>query len=326
MVAESSRSDEQGRVPRRRQGSPPSLLLNLFGAYWWDRPEPMPSAALVTLLGDFGVSDVSARAALSRMSKHGLIDATRTGRNTAYQVTPRGEAVLRNGLRRLQNFGREPESWDARWRILVLPSLGDRRSLRDAVRARLRWLGFAALTDDMWVSPHERLAAARDALTELGIVDPTLLIAEVAPDGAGGRDPRTAWDLSELIIEYRTFIAACAEMRDAATAGTIEPARALVDRTRLGDLWFDFSRADPDLPAELLPPSGRAPRRARRWYFSPELVRQARSILQDKMLFGSDFPAITPDRWLADFAALPIKDAARPKILKDNAVALLGLS
>jgi predicted TIM-barrel fold metal-dependent hydrolase len=60
-------------------------------------------------------------------------------------------------------------------------------------------------------------------------------------------------------------------------------------------------------------------------YFSPELVRQAGSILQDKMLFGSDFPAITPDRWLADFGALPIKDAARPKILKDNAVAVLGL-
>lgn len=78
-------------------------------------------------------------------------------------------------------------------------------------------------------------------------------------------------------------------------------------------------------PPSCSPPSGRAPRRARRWYFSPELVRQAGSILQDKMLFGSDFPAITPDRWLADFAALPIKDAARPKILKDNAVALLGL-
>jgi uncharacterized protein len=60
-------------------------------------------------------------------------------------------------------------------------------------------------------------------------------------------------------------------------------------------------------------------------YFSPALVRQAGTILQDKMLFGSDFPALTPDRWLADFAALDIKDAARPKILKDNAARLLGL-
>jgi predicted TIM-barrel fold metal-dependent hydrolase len=66
--------------------------------------------------------------------------------------------------------------------------------------------------------------------------------------------------------------------------------------------------------------SGWAPK-----YFSPALVRQAGTLLQDKMLFGSDYPAISPDRWLADFAALDIKDAARPKILKDNAARVLGL-
>ncbi|WP_395639387.1 amidohydrolase family protein [Pseudolysinimonas sp.] len=60
-------------------------------------------------------------------------------------------------------------------------------------------------------------------------------------------------------------------------------------------------------------------------YFSPALVRQAGSILQHKMLFGSDFPALTPERWLDDFAQLELRDAARPKILKDNAVRLLGL-
>ena len=43
------------------------------------------------------------------------------------------------------------------------------------------------------------------------------------------------------------------------------------------------------------------------------------------MLFGSDFPVITPDRWLADFAALDIKDEVRPLILKENAARVLGL-
>jgi predicted TIM-barrel fold metal-dependent hydrolase len=61
-------------------------------------------------------------------------------------------------------------------------------------------------------------------------------------------------------------------------------------------------------------------------YFTPGLVRAAGSFLNHKVLFGSDFPAITPDRWLADFAALDVKDAARPRILKDNAAALLGLT
>ncbi|WP_225848686.1 amidohydrolase family protein [Streptomyces sp. HPF1205] len=61
-------------------------------------------------------------------------------------------------------------------------------------------------------------------------------------------------------------------------------------------------------------------------YFPPQLVQYANSLLQDKVLFGSDYPVLTPDRWLADFAKLPVKDSVRPKILKDNAARLLGLT
>jgi predicted TIM-barrel fold metal-dependent hydrolase len=59
-------------------------------------------------------------------------------------------------------------------------------------------------------------------------------------------------------------------------------------------------------------------------YFPPQLVRAANGPLRHKVLFGSDFPLITPDRWLADFAKLDIKPDVRPLILKDNAAALLG--
>ncbi|NBM18633.1 amidohydrolase family protein [Streptomyces sp. GC420] len=61
-------------------------------------------------------------------------------------------------------------------------------------------------------------------------------------------------------------------------------------------------------------------------YFPPQLVKYANSLLQDKVLFGSDYPVITPDRWLADFDKLPIKEEVKPKILKGNAARLLGLT
>ena len=60
-------------------------------------------------------------------------------------------------------------------------------------------------------------------------------------------------------------------------------------------------------------------------YFSPTLVQYANTLLREKVLFGSDYPLITPDRWLRDFAALPIRDEVRPLILKENAVRLLRL-
>ena len=60
-------------------------------------------------------------------------------------------------------------------------------------------------------------------------------------------------------------------------------------------------------------------------YFPPQLVQYANTQLREKVLFGSDFPLITPDRWLADFADAPFRDEVRPLVLKENAAALLGL-
>ncbi len=54
-------------------------------------------------------------------------------------------------------------------------------------------------------------------------------------------------------------------------------------------------------------------------------MKYANSILKHKVLFGSDWPAIAPDRWLKDFAELDIKPEVRPLILKENARSLLRL-
>ena len=61
-------------------------------------------------------------------------------------------------------------------------------------------------------------------------------------------------------------------------------------------------------------------------YFSPILIQYANTLLKKKMLFGSDYPLITPDRWLTDFAAIAIRDEVRPLILKENAARLFSLS
>jgi uncharacterized protein len=60
-------------------------------------------------------------------------------------------------------------------------------------------------------------------------------------------------------------------------------------------------------------------------YFPEILVQYINTRLKDKMLFGSDYPLITPDRWLADFEKLEIRDEVRPLVLKENAVRLFGL-
>jgi predicted TIM-barrel fold metal-dependent hydrolase len=60
-------------------------------------------------------------------------------------------------------------------------------------------------------------------------------------------------------------------------------------------------------------------------YFPPILVQYTNTLLKDKVIFGSDYPLITPDKWLEEFDKLPIKDGVRERVLKTNAVRLLGL-
>jgi len=67
--------------------------------------------------------------------------------------------------------------------------------------------------------------------------------------------------------------------------------------------------------------SGWSPKR-----FPPSLVKAMSTTLKRQTLFGSDFPLITPDRWLTDFDDLGLEPDVRSAILKDNALRILGLA
>jgi uncharacterized protein len=60
-------------------------------------------------------------------------------------------------------------------------------------------------------------------------------------------------------------------------------------------------------------------------YFPPQLVHYANTLIRNKVLFGSDHPMITSDRWLADFETAGFRDEVKPLLLKENAARLLGL-
>ncbi|HWM44569.1 MAG TPA: amidohydrolase family protein [Burkholderiales bacterium] len=60
-------------------------------------------------------------------------------------------------------------------------------------------------------------------------------------------------------------------------------------------------------------------------YFPPILVQYANTLLKDRILFGSDYPVITPEKWIEEFDKLPIKPEVRPLIMKENAARLLQL-
>jgi len=59
-------------------------------------------------------------------------------------------------------------------------------------------------------------------------------------------------------------------------------------------------------------------------YIPDSLLREAATRLQDRFLFGSDYPFITPQRWMKDFETLDyFKSEVREKLLWKNAQKLL---
>ena len=61
-------------------------------------------------------------------------------------------------------------------------------------------------------------------------------------------------------------------------------------------------------------------------YFPPQLVQRANGQLKTKMLFGSDWPLIQPDRWIKDFLEAGFKPEVHDLILKQNAIRALKIA
>jgi phenylacetic acid degradation operon negative regulatory protein len=232
---------------------PQHLLITLLGDYWYGRREHLPSAALVRLLAEFGVTPVGARAALSRLARRGLLESSRVGRRTYYGLTERAAAVIAEGARRIYSFGTGARSWSGQWTVAAFSIPEEQRDVRHALRSRLRWLGFAPLYDGVWVTPGDEAAAATAVLKELDITSATVLTAVLAPGSPLDGDPLAAWDLDGLRRSYREFVAKYGPLLRRIGAGEVGASEALVARTEIMNEWRNFPNLDPELPPGLLP-------------------------------------------------------------------------
>jgi phenylacetic acid degradation operon negative regulatory protein len=247
-------ADDRVHLPRMQAGAQPQhLLITLLGDYWYGRREHLPSAALVRLLAEFGVTPVGARAALSRLARRGLLESSRVGRRTCYGLTERAAAVIADGARRIYSFGTAARSWSGEWTVAAFSIPEEQRDVRHALRSRLRWLGFAPLYDGVWVTAGDETAAATAALKELEIAMATVMTAVVAPGSPLSGDPLGAWDLGGLRRRYLDFVAKYRPLLERIGTGEVGASEALVARTAIMNEWRNFPNLDPDLPPELLP-------------------------------------------------------------------------
>ena len=223
-----------------------------MGDYWHGRSDHLPSAALVELLAEFDISEPSARAALNRLTKRGLLLASKRGRNTYYGANPAALPLLTGTFSRIIAFGtHESRAWDGKWTLVAFSVPEAQRQLRHTVRTNLRWLGFAALYDGLWCSPWDEQDAVLAKLSELEVGSATVMRAAI--DSRSTVQPLSAWDLDALKRKYIEFEEQFSPILDEARRGGLTASQALVNRTEVMDSWRNFIGLEPDLPTELLP-------------------------------------------------------------------------
>ncbi|PZA22076.1 transcriptional regulator, partial [Modestobacter versicolor] len=235
---------DQGATPAAAPAHrPQTLLLSLLGSVVLDQElPPVPSAVLLDVLADLGVTEAAARATLKRMTQRGLLDRGQVGRSAQYTLTPLAERVLRRADERVSSpapFAHPPGEWT----LLSYSVPESRRDLRHKVRSRLTWAGFGGLRDGLWIAPGTvdvGAVLAPGELTEAADLADAFA-ARPLPGTDVDRLVRRAWDVAALRRAHLRFV-----------ADWSAPPRvtgSLAQRTLLGADWLLLLRTDPGLPA-----------------------------------------------------------------------------
>ncbi|WP_403022107.1 PaaX family transcriptional regulator C-terminal domain-containing protein [Salinibacterium sp. GXW1014] len=238
------------RAPSRLSSQ--RLLVTMLADYNFALAGAVPSAAIVELLGEFGISSAGARVALSRVAKSGMLVQSRSGRKTAYSLSEHGHEAREKRLKGYLDFGAVDREWDGRWTIVVFSIPEEDKGLRPRFRRELERLRFAPLTDAVWLQPNDCGREIASAGAEVG-VGLAVVRAEFQHTEYSRLSPVDAFDLPAVRARYEEYLDEFGPWVERMRAGQIAPNHALVLRTNVLASWSEIARTDPDLPAELLP-------------------------------------------------------------------------
>ena len=256
----------RGRIRKRRTIRPQSAMLTLYGDYMLDRPGEVGIGSLITLFGNFGLSQPAVRSAVSRMCRAGLLRVHSRGRKSFYSLTPSGRSLLTKGAQRI--FVRRETKWEGKWSIVTYSIPERQRKTRDLLRRELLWLGYGALGSSTLISPYDLTAEVMDLATRLGVTE-QIRIFEAKQAASCAHDVVDAvadarktvsdcWDLGSIHGKYAAFLAQyrprLREWRQRLTSGDpAEPSEYFAERFALIHEYRKLPFYDPDLPSELLP-------------------------------------------------------------------------
>lgn len=314
-MVEPATEGHRATLPRTQSGpNPQHLLLTILGDYWSGHTEPVPSSGLVALLAEFGTSEAGARSALSRLTTRGVLQMTRAGRRTSYRLTPSVEELGSQTAKRIFAFAKHSDNadWQGQWTVVTFSVPESERHLRSSLRTKLRWLGFAAVQDGVWVAAQDFTPDLESVLSEAEGVNVAAFSGKLEyPTSIATRGLLGGVQLTRLEERYRAFTKQFAPVLEAANRGQVDPAEAFVARTLATDTWRGLYRADPRLPSQLLRPGWPQPEAGEIFLALYDLLGPAAEARCTQILHSSGAGEVQPRHFTsADSPTVPGEDSA----------------
>jgi phenylacetic acid degradation operon negative regulatory protein len=249
--------DEAATVPPRRHqpgSTAQNLAVTLVTDYTVRARAWLPSAAIVALLAESGISTSAARTAISRLFRRGVLESSRDGRYSSYRLSPTAARNLTAGGAWIARFAARADSWDGYWTLVSFSFPQEQHRQRRAFGGQLRWLGFAPLYDALWVSPDVPNPTVKSRLSAITAGAVTMFRARhVELASQTNRNPIDAWDITAIARRYGSFIRRWKPLLPRIRSGKVTGAAAVRARTEIMDAYRRFPIIDPQLPIELMP-------------------------------------------------------------------------
>jgi phenylacetic acid degradation operon negative regulatory protein len=250
--ARTAAADLVTRFRRQRPLRGGSLIVTIFGDSLLPRGGAIALGSLIDLAAPFGLNERLVRTAASRLAKDGWIEGRRSGKRSEYRLSKNGRELFIEATERI--YGEPQSRWSGRWTLIVVPPM--RAALRNEIRQELTWLGFGEISASVFAHPEFDSQPLREQRSLGGLLGKVVAFeARLAEDDAPQRLIQLGWDLDDLGLRYRRFVARFAGVQEELARQCIpDPQECFLVRTLLIHEYRRLHLRDPLLPAQLLQP------------------------------------------------------------------------
>jgi len=215
----------------------------------------MSTKSIVDLLGLIRKSESAVRATLFRLKQKDIIQSRSQGRTTLFSLGKTGRQLVSEYMDLLS---RSEKRWSGKWLLFSFNIPESKRTVRNALRDELVFLGFGRLHANLWISPYDIRKECARIVKRLKVEEYTAMFITDYIGGNPKKLSQRVWGLVKLTQTWDKLRERCKKeynsfKRSKFVNSNQESIEALARLVKLKGEIVSLATQDPCLPQNLLP-------------------------------------------------------------------------